>query len=1051
MPPSAVRSVLLTIFPSMLLAWGSLTYADVEFVRDIQPIFRERCYECHGPETREAGLRLDRRDAALAGGDSGRAIIPGEPENSLLFKMISGEDPEQIMPPTGNKLSAEQLDALKSWIAAGAPWPDGVDPEQTPPSHWSFRPIKSPTPPVVRHEDFVRNEIDRFVLAKLEERGIEPSPEADRHTLIKRLYYDLLGLPPEPEAVRAFVNDSSMSAYETLVDRLLDSPYFGERWGRHWLDKARYADSDGYEKDNPRYHAWKYRDWVIQVINSDLPFDRFTIEQLAGDLLPNATQDQLLATAFNRQTLTNTEGGTDQEEFRVAAVFDRIETIGTVWLGLTVGCARCHSHKYEDMTQREYYELFAFFNNADETKVPMPSSDSALIEYQRAKREFDARLAELRTPLDQAKEAVRPGYAAWEAAQLAELVRLKSGVVETVLPAESAVRSTAGATLSRQADGSYLASGARPAQDVYELVVPANLPSVSTERPLTAIRVEALTDESLPSKGPGRADNGNFVLSELTLDRQSPDAAPVRIPFGKAIADFSQGGFEVTKAIDGVEDTYGWAVGPQLGKSHTATFFLKTPIDGRHDGESLLVRLSQQYAMNGMSPHPLGRFRVTLITGFPPESSDLPENVRKLLAVAADKRTSQQSNELFDHFALLDPEVKKAQTEVDAFAKQAPFSPMMDVAVLRERTDNRRPTRVFKKGDFLQPLGEVSAGTFDLLPPIQSRNGTTPDRLDLAAWLVSPENPLSPRLFVNDVWGHLFGQPLVKTVDDFGVRGEPPSHPELLDWLSAYTLEHGWSRKHLIKTIAMSRTYRQSSRHRPELIEVDPRNELLARQNRFRVEAEIVRDLYLAAAGLLERRIGGPSVFPPLHPDIAKLSYANNFSWGASEWNTRPDKPHGVAPKDDIYRRGMYTFFKRTVPHPNLITFDCPDANVTSPARGTSNTPIQALQTLNNQTFFTASRALARRIQANVDAGDDASRFNHLFELCLARSPSSDELRALEALLTDARAYYVVESKAAIQLTELPPETPIDQQATQAAWVTVARVVLNLDEFITRE
>jgi cytochrome c553 len=836
--------------------------ANVDFVKEVRPILEAHCHECHGSETREAGLRLDRRDAALAGGDSGAVIVPGEPQESLLLELVRGDDPDRVMPPKDETLSAAQIKTLERWIAEGAVWPEGVDPPEQPSGHWSYQPLRRTQSPQPVRAHLVRNPIDAFVQSRLAVEGFGPAAEADRVTLIKRLYYDLLGLPPTPEEVDAFVADARGDAYETLVERLLASPHFGERWGRHWLDKARYADSDGYEKDRPRDHAWKYRDWVIDAVNSDMPFDQFTIEQLAGDLEPDPSPGQLLATGFNRQTLTNTEGGVDPEEFRVEAVFDRVETLGAVWLGLTVGCARCHSHKYDQISQREYYQLFAFFNNAEETTLEYVSSEDAMDRYAREHSRWQARLEELEAPLAARRDALRPAFTEW------------------------------------------LATATEP------------------------------SGETAPDAGTAPA---------------SPAA--------------------------------------------------------------------------------------------------LPKAVRDALAVAADRRTEKQQETIFLHFALQDPDYKPLHAAVEKHRQGEPFRPAFPVAILREREADRRGTRIFRRGSFLEPLGPVSAATLDVLPRPEAA-GRELTRLDLARWVVSPENPLTPRVVVNQVWAHLFGAGLVKTVGDFGVRGEPPSHPELLDWLASELLRHGWSRKRLVRTIVLSHTYRQSSVHRPELATVDPENRLLARQNRLRVEGEIVRDLYLASSGLLERRLGGPSVFPPLPEGIAELSYANNFKWGASAWNSRPDNPHGVPPREDVHRRGMYTFFKRTAAHPCLTTFDCPDANLTCLARQTSNTPLQALQTLNEPTFVAASRALALR--AIEGSPDDGERIRRMVRLCLARPPETAEESALASLLADARHGYAGDAQgAALVAGESLPENVTAAEA--AAWVTVARVVLNLDEFLTRE
>ncbi|MEZ6055438.1 MAG: PSD1 and planctomycete cytochrome C domain-containing protein [Planctomycetaceae bacterium] len=1043
---------------------------EVDFVKQIQPIFKSRCVECHDVEKREGGLRLDRRGPALAGGDSGQVILPGKSGESKLIKLVSGDDPDRVMPPDGDNLTADEITLLKRWIDAGAEWPEGADGPEERPTHWSYQPLRKPVP---------GETIDSLVREGLKKRGVDLAPEADRVTLIRRLSLDLIGLPPSPEEVDAFLQDQSPDAYERVVDRLLASPHFGERWGRHWLDMARYADSDGYEKDRPRFNAWKYRDWVIQAINDDLPFDQFTIEQLAGDLLRNATPSQVLATGFHRQTLTNTEGGTDQEQWRVEAVFDRVETTGAVWLGLTVGCARCHSHKYDAISQREYYQLFAYFNNGDETNLNVPTDAAMFDDYRQKKSQWDQQLAEWSGPLNDARERLRPGFTTWLDAERQKLQHQKENADTSHVLAEASVTSEQGVTYASQKDGSFLAQGKRPATDITTVSSPFPTEFARrTDHPIAGIRLDLISDKRLPSGGPGWADNGNFVLSEITLDvitdakAPNANASTVSFKFGSAQADFSQSKFDVAQAIDGKTDEAGWAISPQIGKDHSATFlldekstqqlqeFVQSVSENRPaDQEAVLprleIRLVQQYATAGGSPHPLGRFRVSLIAGPPPETSTLPETIQKLLAISKEKLTKPQQQELFEHFTSTAPEVRELLAKIDNHRKQEPFKPELMVPVMSERKTARRVTRVMSRGDFQQPLGEVAPGTLEVLHSRTSQN-PEPGRLDLAEWLVDPQNPLTPRVTVNHVWKHLFGQGLVRTINDFGVRGERPEYPELLDWLAAEFIRNGWSRKQLIKTVLMSQTYRQKSDVRPELAELDPTNLWLARQNRVRVEAEIVRDLWLAASGLLERRIGGPSVFPPLPPGIAELSYASNFKWGASDWNSRPDKPHGVSPSDDIYRRGMYTFFKRTAAHPTLMLFDCPDSNTTCVDRSLSNTPLQALATLNNIVFLDASRKLAERVLEQSPADDD-TRLHGILRLCLARTATPAELKELRSLLTDARSYYESHPDDAQQLVTVtsPKGKPVDNSRFNlpelASWLTVCRVVMNLDEFVTRE
>lgn len=1002
---------LLGLIPTLALAED-----EIVFSRQIQPLFAKHCLECHGTDDQEGGLRLDQEESAFAKLESGsRAIIPGKPGDSELIKRVTSEDEFLRMPPKGEPLSPDEVELLRRWIKQGAEFE----------SHWSYQPIAKPALPRVRKEDWVRNPIDRFVLAKLESKGIEPSREADRATLIKRLYYDLVGLPPSPAEVDQFLNDQSSDAYSSLVDRLLASPHFGERWGRHWLDKARYADSDGYEKDRPRPNAWRYRDWVIRVINEDLPYDKFTIEQLAGDLLREPTPEQILATAFHRQTLTNTEGGTDQEEFRVEATFDRTETTAAIWMGLTMTCARCHSHKYDQITQEEYYELFAFFNNANESNSTIAQSEAAMEKYQREKEQYDAQLAAAKQKYDQRLQKLQPEINRWLEETSA---RLKQDAVpvqyEVVKPLTAKPKSNAKLTI--QEDGSILASGNSPDQDIYTLTLP------TPSSPLTGLKIETLTHDSLGGKGPGRTNHGNFVLSkiELVASKTENFKESISIPLTAAEADFSQAKFPPENALLSEAKT-GWAISPQMGKDHHITFFTAESVD-LSEYRFLKLTLDQSYGGN----HTIGHFRVSTISGYDPLRS-LPKPVRIALEAQAEKRTPAQKTVLRDHVASMDADAQKLLQTVRQIEAKAPKEPVMTVRVM---TAAKRDTRILSRGDFLQPADPVTSNALSVISehhPLKSRSeGQTPDRLDLAQWLVDPAHPLVPRVSVNHVWSHLFGRGIVPTVNDFGVRGEPPTHPELLDWLAwTYPRELKWSRKDLIRLIVNSATYRQASHYRPELEEIDPTNLLLARQNRLRAEAEIVRDLHLAASGLLSEKIGGPSVFPPLPPGVAELSYANNFKWNVSQG-------------EDKYRRGMYTFFKRTAPHPNLISFDCPDSNTTRLERASSNTPLQALVTLNNDTFTEASQAMAKRVL--TEGGEtDTEKLTYALRLCIARIPSADEIQQFEQFLKTARQYYQSHADDAKALTNRHATEGVTAEEN-AAWINTVRMMMNLDEFIVR-
>ncbi len=1039
------KPLLITIFVAVLCCSANAQdippalAREVDFARDIQPIFQSRCWSCHGAEKQESGLRLDLSEAAFLGGDSGKAILPNEGAKSPLIQHVAGVDPDHIMPPEGQRLSTEQIGLLRTWIDRGAEWPEQSNTNKN--NHWAYQPIKRTAPRESKGLDWAINPIDHFVLDKLQAHGLRPSSQADRYTLIRRLSLDLIGLLPTIEQVDAFVNDTNPNAYEAVVDRLLDSPHFGERWGRHWLDMARYADSDGYEKDNPRPDAYRWRDWVIDAINNDMPFDQFTVEQLAGDLLPEATDMQRLATAFHRQTLTNTEGGTDQEQFRVEACFDRTETTGAVWLGLTVGCARCHSHKYDAITQREYYQLFAFFNNGDEQTHVVPKSADEIEVYAIAKSKFDAELSQAKNAL--MSTDFLQAEAEWERETLQKLNANGNIELQRRLLENTSFRcDQTQVVLKSLKDGSFLVSGENPQSADY--TVTGQLKDVRIQ----VIRLDLLTDRSLPKKGPGRADNGNFVISEVVVESSaSADFADAKQwEFQAAIADHEQNGFPATKAIDGKVTDGGWAIAGEFGKAHWAEFKLKEPIEFQQP-TYVRIRLLQQHGTH----HTVGRCKVSFQSELS-QQSDLPERITTVLLSAREKRTEAQQQELNEHFSHLYSSTKVAAKAIDELKKKAPPRPEVAARVFVQRTNDPRATMVLRRGEFLEPMvdAEVQPSGFSTLPKLQSRSKVG-DRLDFAQWLVSKENPITPRVTVNHVWRLLFGAGIVKTASDFGVRGEPPTHPELLDWLAAefIGLEDGqpptfkaWSRKSLIKTIVMSATYRQSSEYRNELMETDPQNRLLARQNRMRVEGEIVRDISLDVAGLLARKVGGPSVYPLLPPGIAELSYAGNFKWNVSEGADR-------------YRRGMYTFFKRTSPHPNLLTFDCPDANLTCVDRSKSNTPLQALVALNNESFAEAARALAARalsaqsLKLNLQL-NDTDRLALAFRWCVARPPTAFEVAELGKLLAESRQWYEAHINDAKKLAS---STVIEGHSAGAvaAWIATSRILINLDEFITRE
>ncbi|MFM8468816.1 MAG: PSD1 and planctomycete cytochrome C domain-containing protein, partial [Limisphaerales bacterium] len=931
----------------------------VDFARDIQPLFAAKCYPCHGAEKQKGGLRLDLKAAALEGGDNGKVFLPGKSAESKLVHALAGLGEQGLMPPKEKPLTAAEIGKVRAWIDAGAIWPDSGKVAVKKSDHWAYQPVRRPEVPkagkVISEEviskksagssattrptqslitNYSSHPIDAFIRARLTTEKLQPSPEADRPTLIRRLSLDLLGLPPKPEEVRAFIADKSPDAYEKLVDRLLASPHFGERWARHWLDLARYADSDGYEKDKPRPFAYTFRDWVIAAINSDLPFDQFSIQQLAGDLLPNATHAQKVATGFHRQTLTNTEGGTDQEEFRCKAVVDRVSTTATVWLGTTMGCAECHSHKYDPFTQREFYSLFAFFNNANEKTISAPSADEQTA-YDQAKKVHEIEISQLESGIDSYLVSALPSkLAAW-----LKTASLDAVTWRALSPDKLAAQH--GTTLKADKQSVFTASGALPDKDTY--TVEAKLP---LKRP-TGFRLEAIDDPD-PKKGAGRSKDGNFVLTQFAVKLFVPGQFEGKeLELASAKADFSQTKFPVEAALKG-EDTAGWAISPQQQKSHVAVFELKSPLDVP-EGARLVFTLDHQYKESYL----LGQFRLSATDTSGPLKPDFtPDAVATALAVKPEQRTAKQTEALAKYFReQVDEQGRQLYAALDEHKKKAPAAPATTAAVLAEEPGVRK-TFTHVRGNFLDKGVEVRAAVPAVLHSLTPR-AAQPDRLDLAQWLFAPENPLTARVSVNHVWKNLFGRGLVATVEDFGKQGEKPTHPELLDWLAATfsapanakpptpnsELGLGWSRKQLIKLIVTSATYRQSSVVRSDLRERDPNNLLLARQNRLRLEAETVRDAYLAASGLLNPKIGGPSIRPPLPADIAALGYANSVKWTESKG-------------DEKNRRGLYIFFQRTVPYPMLMTFDAPDSNATCARRERSNTPLQALTLLNDPVFF---------------------------------------------------------------------------------------------------
>ncbi len=1030
------RFLLVTV---LLVSVRSLGAAErVDYNRDIRPILADACFSCHGPDEnhRKARLRLDTRDGLLGPVRSGgRAVVPGRPDQSEVWARIRSDDPPTIMPPakSGKTLQPHQKDLLRRWIEQGAAWS----------SHWAFTPPQRPAVPSAKSPAWSHNPLDAFVLARLEREGLKPSPQADRVTLLRRLSLDLIGLPPTPAEVDAFLADRSPDAYRKQIERLLASPHYGERWARHWLDGARYADSDGYEKDKPRF-VWAYRDWVINAFNRDLPYDRFITEQIAGDLLPNRTQDQMIATGFLRNSMNNEEGGIDPEQFRMEAMFDRMDALGKSVLGLSIGCAQCHNHKYDPLTQEEYYRLFAFLNDTHEGNITVytPAEQMRRSEILRQIREIETDLKH-HTP-DWKKQMAR-----WE-----ESVR-NNQPDWLILRPEVDDDSTGGQKFLLQKDGSYLAQGYSPVKNRVKLTFPVALPTI------TAFRLELLTDPNLPRGGPGRSIKGTCALTEFEVDAAPVDnpSPKIRVKFARATADVEmpetplEALFHdktdkkrvvgpVSFAIDG-KDTTAWGIDIGPGRRNQdckAVFTAATPIQNPK-GTLLTIYLSQKHGgwnNNDNQANNLGRFRLA-VTAAPNAVADpLPRRVRELLAIPADKRSPSQEAAIFSYWRTTIADWKESNQRIEQLWQQHPEGTSQLVVLAREQ---HRMTHVLTRGDFLKPSKAVTPGVPGFLHPL-SESGPV-NRLSLARWLTDRRSPTTARALVNRVWQSYFGTGLARTSEDLGTQGEPPSHPELLDWLAVEFMDQGWSLKTLHRLIVTSATYQQSSRRTPELAQRDPDNRMLARGPRFRVEAEVVRDIALSASGLLNPTIGGPSVYP----DAPAFLFLPPASYGPKVWKeeTGPDR----------YRRALYTFRFRSVPYPALQIFDAPNADFACTRRVRSNTPLQALTTLNEPLFLDCARALA--LKTLQEAGpNDSERMQYAFRRCLARTPTEQETGILLGLLRQqvnrfSDGQHDPWELAAGDPKKLPKLAEGVTPAQLAGWSAVARVLLNLDETISKE
>ncbi len=1025
-----VFSIFVTLTP---VALGLQT---VDFQNEILPVLQQHCYRCHGPSEQEAGLRLDRKTSALEGGDSGALWVAGDRNSSLLYQRVAGLDDLDQMPPDGEPLSGEFIERIGRWIDGGAPWPDD---ESTSKKHWAYIAPARPHPPATTDTDWPINEIDHFILTRLEQSGINPSPPAERARLLRRVYLDLIGLPPTVEEIDAFLAEPGPSAYETVVDRLLASKHYGERWAVPWLDAARYADSNGYQADQYR-EVWPYRDWVVNALNADMPFDQFTIEQIAGDLVKGSTTDQKIATGFHRQTTCNVEAGVDPEENRVNQIIDRVNTTGTVWLGTTLQCAQCHDHKYDPFDQRDYYRLFAYFNNTPREvkhttattydffgpKLDVPLPDNSTAEQRRLKKDFQA----ARDALDRYLDDLVSRQAVWEQQQR-ELIAA-SDAASSLWHVASVIefQSSGGASHQVLADGSILISGERPDKDTYTIRLSTKLSDI------TALRLEALTHGSLPGKGPGRhhPERPNFVLNEIGLQLESnskPDRGE-RIGLTNPWADYSQPNYDVAGAIDGLPGT-AWAIHQEFHQPHVATFAMDKPLRIESQQQTLLVTLEQNHG----GCRTLGRFRISFSAETPPPQSATvdqrpPADIAEILMIDPSGRTEDQQDRVVEYYRAAQPEYQQLTRQVADLKKQLGDAMSATTLVMVEM-DSSRESRMLKRGDFRTPSEQVQPGTPTVLHPVS--NAESGDRLELARWLVSRDNPLTARVTVNRWWSEIFGHGIVRTTEDFGTQGQRPSHPQLLDWLAVELMANGWSMKHIHKLIVMSATYRQSSRVTPALLDHDPENRLLARGPRFRLGAEAIRDNALRISGLLTTKLGGPPVYPPQPGGVWRHVGRN------------PPK-YRVETGEARYGRGLYVVWRRSAPYPSFVNFDAPDRAACVVQRSRANTPLQALTLLNDEAYVEMAWAFAARIAQR--GSDEVKAIKFGFRSCVARQPTEGEVRELLAVFRGERDRLQKDSKTT-KLMIGNYSRPADVTPAEfAAWFYVATILLNLDETITK-
>ncbi|MEM8944531.1 MAG: PSD1 and planctomycete cytochrome C domain-containing protein [Planctomycetota bacterium] len=1009
--------------------------AEIDFSRDVLPILSDACFKCHGPDegSREADLRLD--DEANAKEDRGgySVVVAGDAKQSELLTRVLSQDASEVMPPpdTGKTLTDEQVETLRQWIQQGAKWT----------THWAFEAPTRSIPPAVADKapaGWSQHPIDAFVLRRIEDAGLTPSPPASAETLLRRLHLDLIGLPPTLEERRAFLADARPDAIDQVIDQLLDSPHYGERWGRHWLDAARYSDSDGYEKDMRRQN-WHYRDWVVNAINADKPYDQFIVEQIAGDLLPNAGQDEFVATGFLRNSMVNEEGGADPEQFRVEGLFDRMDAIGKSVLGITTQCAQCHTHKYDPLTHADYFGMFAFLNNCNESITPVYTDDE------------QRQIVNIREQIEEIEMALRESTPDWrDRIALWKELQVPAETDWHVLRADR--KDYTGQKFAILTDGSILSQSYAPPRSTDGFIADSPLGRI------TAIRLEMLTHPDLPRGGPGRSMYGTNALTEFKAARVDDNGKEHPVAFSMATssinvpsrplgAPFAVNGKQpeervvgpVSYAIDGDTKTAWTTQGSAATRNQAseAVFVLDKPLVVPASNK-LVLRLQQDHGGklgNQRNTNIAGRFRFSVTDTADPVAEPLPAKVRQIVSRDIDGWDAADWFVVFSHWRTTRPEWSVANARIDELLDRFPQG--VNQYVVTERSqDERRVTYRMDRGNFLSPDERIEPHTPAFLHPL--RESDEPDRLRFARWLADRKSPTTARAIVNRVWQEYFGTGIVETTEDLGLQAPPASHPDLLDWLAVDLMEHGWSLKHLHRLIVTSATYRQTSSAIQSLLLADPNNRLLARGPRVRVQAEVVRDIALAASGLLNLRLGGPTVYPP----APKFLYLPPTSYGVKQWETSHDRAD--------YRRSLYVQAYRSVPYPPMQLFDAPNGNAACVRRGRSNTPLQALALLNEPQFVECARALAGRIMESEDL-DERSRIAVGFEMLLSRQPSDDEIEALANFVAAARAKLANGEVNAFDITGLPSDTDSEHCEELAAWTLAARCLLNLDETITKQ